>query len=277
MRKFRIVNGEGGSFDLNGKEAFFHSIEGLGYTDSTSFLQIGKDFLPLEEMFSQGQLAGSIFFGGTKAYEKYREFARFVRATPLTLVYELDETFRVPVRVAQLEKGELINGGIGLDCPVTFKATGLYYKSVTEYSDTIYVGGKIYPYEYPYAYADVSQNTLLIDSDSHEDSPCKITIYGPCINPVWKHYVNNELYATGAYPGTIQSEHKLVIDTTTIPYSITERGVGNEIVADRYQMCDFTTERFFHLQHGNNRISVSHDGINAVSMMVEGRISYETV
>ncbi len=277
MRKFKIVNGEGKTFELNEKAAFLHSVDGFGYTDSTQFEQIGTDFIPLEEEFSQGEISGSIFFGGVDAYTKYREFARFVRATPLTLVYELDEIYKVPVRLTEIRKSELITGGVGLNCEVRFLATGLFYKSVIKYSDTIYIGGKIYPYEYTYSYADISQNTLMIDSDSYVDSPCKITIYGPAINPVWKHYVNNELFETGAYHGTIPDDHKLVIDTTSIPYSITERGVSDEVVADRYQLCDFTTERFFILKHGQNRISVVHEGLNSVNMMVEGKINYETV
>ena len=106
----------------------------------------------------------------------------------------------------------------------------------------------------------MTQNTLMIDSDSHGDSPCKVTVYGPCTNPVWKHYVNNVLYdpadadivllfhagqgkhrdrvpigryyvnnvlyETGRYEGNIPDGHKLVIDTTQIPYSITERGAA---------------------------------------------------
>ena len=77
--------------------------------------------------------------------------------------------------------------------------------------------------------------------------------------------------------GTIPMDHKLVIDTTQIPYSISERGILDELVADRYQMCDFSTERFLHLQYGSNRISIMHDGLNSLKVLVEGRISYETV
>ena len=73
------------------------------------------------------------------------------------------------------------------------------------------------------------------------------------------------------------ADHKLVIDTTQIPYSITERGAMDELVADRYQFCDFTTERFIHLGYGSNRISITHDGLNEVKVLAEGRISYETV
>ena len=100
--------------------------------------------------------------------------------------------------------------------PVLRLGTGLFYKNVSGYSGTLSIGGKIYPYEYTYAYADVTQNTLMIDSDSHGDSPCRVTVYGPCTNPVWKHYVNNVLYETGKYEGSIPDGHKLVIDTTWI-------------------------------------------------------------
>ena len=277
MRKFKLINAEGGSFDLNGQAAFFHSIDGFGFKDQTQYEQIGSDFYALEEAFSQGQMTGEILFAGDDPYGTYREFTKFVRAVPLTLVYELDETFKVPVRLTEIGKAELSNGGKSLNCNVTFLAAGLFYKTVQKYSETLYIGGKIYEYEYPYSYADIATNTVMIDSDSYEDSPCKITIYGPAINPVWKHYVNNVLTETGKYEGTVPTDHKLVIDSTTIPYSIAEKGVSDEIVADRYQSCDFTTERFFTLQHGSNRISVSHDGLNALDVMVEGKISYETV
>ncbi len=277
IRKFKIINSEGAAYDLNSKQSFFHKVGGFGFKDNTEFQRIGADFYALEEVFSQGEIKGSIFFYGKKAYERYRDFTKFVRLTPLTLEYVTDDTYRLPVRLAEIDKSELKEGGIGLDCEVTFLATGLFYRSVTKYSETVYVGGKIYPYTYPYTYADVSANTLMIDSDSFADSPCRITIYGPCENPVWKHYVNNELHATGAYLGTLRADHKLVIDTTSVPYSITERGVSGEIIADRYQMCDFTTERFITLKHGTNRISLSHDRLNSVDMMVEAKISYETV
>ena len=277
IRKFKIINAQGAAYDLNSKQSFFHKVGGFGYKDETQFERIGTDFYALEEVFAQGEITGNIFFYGRDAYAKYRAFTKFARQTPLTLEYVTDDTYRLPVRLSEIQKTELMDGGTGLDCEAVFSATGLFYRSVTKYSDTVYVGGKIYPYEYTYSYADVSHNTLMIDSDTHADSPCKITIYGPAVNPVWKHYVNNELYATGAYMGTLTADHKLVIDTTSVPYSITARGVSDEVVADRYQMCDFTTERFITLQHGTNRISLVHDGLNSVDMMVEAKISYETV
>ncbi|EOS39818.1 hypothetical protein C809_04516 [Lachnospiraceae bacterium MD335] len=161
IRKFRLINGEGASWDLNARTSFFHSIGGFGYKDGTQYEQIGTDFIPLEELFSQGVMTGRIFFGGINAYKNYRAFSRFVRAVPLTLVYEMEEAFRVPVRMTEIAKSELITGGAGLDCEVAFTATGLFYKNVSGYSGTISIGGKIYPYEYTYAYDKVGPEYVI--------------------------------------------------------------------------------------------------------------------
>ena len=57
---------------------------------------------------------------------------------------------------------------------------------------------------------------MFSPSWEYEDSPCKVTIFGPCLNPVWKHYVDNELFETGRYEGLIMADHKLVVDATGI-------------------------------------------------------------
>ena len=41
MRRFKLINAEGSSFDLNSRTAFFHSVEGFGYKDNTQYEQIG--------------------------------------------------------------------------------------------------------------------------------------------------------------------------------------------------------------------------------------------
>lgn len=64
--------------------------------------------------------------------------------------HQPDEVFRVPVRVASLGKEELSHGGAALISDISFIAQGLFYKSVNKYSNTLSIGGKIYPYTYDY-------------------------------------------------------------------------------------------------------------------------------
>lgn len=61
------------------------------HKDGMQYEQIGTDFIPLEELFSQGVMTGRIFFGGRNTCVNYRTFSRFVRAVPLILVYEMEE------------------------------------------------------------------------------------------------------------------------------------------------------------------------------------------
>ena len=94
---------------------------------------------------------------------------------------------------------------------------------------------------------------------------------------MWRHYLNSKLVESGAYAGTIPAGHTLVIDSTTIPYSILEYDGAGRVVADRYPLCDFSTARFFMLQVGSNSISISHDGTNSIGLKVEAQLRYESV
>ena len=279
IRDIRLRNGSGSTFDLMRRESFFNGIEGFGFTDGTQFEKIGDAYYPLEQTFNQGKVSGSILFAGESPYKTYYDFAGFIRNTPLELIYETDAGYSIlPVVVSEIGKTELSDGGHSMECPVKFTATGRFYRQVSAESATELVGGKTYGVSaYPYAYAVVMGNTLEIDSDSFDDSPCAVNIYGPCVNPVWKQYVNGELTSNGRYEGTIPAGHRLVISSITVPYTITERGSGGEFVADRYQFCDFSTDRFLFLQHGANRISVTHDGLGEVQVIVTGRLSYATL
>lgn len=277
MRKIRLINSDGAIYDLTRFESFFHTSKGYGFKDSTEFQKIGDNYYALEQTFEQREISGEIVFSQPNAYAEYRTFSKFIRSTPLTIEYTPDETFLVPARVEELEKGELDDGGNSLSVSVKFITLAPFYKSVQTRSATITTGGKSYDYSYPYAYAATRENTVNIDSDTAEESPCKISIYGACTDPIWKHYVNNELVGTGSYSGTIPEGHRLVIDSTVLPYTIKEVGATGETIADRYQFCDFTTERFFFLQRGSNRISVSHNSTEPLDVIVEGRLEYATV
>ena len=136
---------------------------------------------------------------------------------------------------------------------------------------------KTYGYIYDYVYGDFVADTVAIDSDSVTASPCRISIFGPCTQPTWRHYVDGVQVATGYYNGTIPQNHKLVIDTTSSPYSIQEEDIAGNLIADRYELCDFSTERFFFLEYGQNTISVGHGDVDSIRLMVEGYIFYETV
>lgn len=277
IRKFKLIDANGVWYDLTVHEHFLHTPSGLGFQRDTTYQRLGTRFAVLDDAFAQGQIMGEVFFPHPKAYDKYFEFVRFCQNTPLYLVYNPNgvEYYR-EVRVSSVEKTELTIGG--LNCPITLDCLSLFYKRELINADgKVLYGGKVYNYKYDYRYSTSMINTVEIQSNSYADSPCIIWIYGEAINPIWRHYVNNQLVATGSVNGEIPSGQKLVIDTTKTPYSITRQDLGNRLIADMYAASDFSTERFVFLKHGANRITVSHEGANALQVLMEGHIIYASV
>ncbi len=277
IRNFTLTNALGQTYSLmNTDDGALFQPGGLGYDDVTEYEQVGEFFAPLTERFGQQVISGQMVFGANP-YVKYLNFTKFCRHAPLSLVYETDAgTYQIPVRMTKIEKGDT-DGWTYLQCPVEFTALARMYKTIVANNTGSAGGGKVYDYEYDYVYGDFVADTVAIDSDSVTASPCRISIFGPCTQPTWRHYVDGVQVATGYYNGTIPALHKLVIDTTSSPYSIQEEDIAGNLIADRYELCDFSTERFFLLEYGRNTISVGHGDVDSIRLMVEGYIFYETV
>lgn len=277
IRNFSLTNSFGAEYSLMQEDkGIMFNPDGLGFDDVTEYEQIGEFFSPLTERFGQQVIQGTMIFS-VDPYVTYNEFTKFCQHAPLILTYEVDAgTFKIPVRLTKIEKGDTA-GWLYLECNVEFTALARLYKTVVANNSGSAGGGKVYDYEYDYTYGDFVADTISIESDSVTQSPCKISIFGECTQPRWIHYVDGVQVATGYYNGTIPSNHKLVIDTSTTPYSITERDIADNLIADRYELCDFSTERFFLLEYGKNTISVGHSDPDAIRLMVEGFIFYETV
>jgi hypothetical protein len=277
IRQFTLSNALGATYSLmNANDGALFEPKGLGFDDVTEYEQVGEFFTQLTERFGQQVITGQVVFG-TKPYEKYLTFTKFCQHSPLSLVYTTDAgTYQIPCRLTKIEKGDT-DGWTYLNCPVEFTALARMYKTITANNTGSAGGGKAYDYKYDFIYGDFVADTVTIDSDSVTSSPCRISIYGECTQPRWRHYVDGNAVATGYYNGTIPQNHKLVIDTTSQPYTIEEQTLSGELIADRYELCDFSTERFFLLEYGHNTISVSHTDPDPIRLMVEGYIFYETI
>lgn len=277
IRQFTLKNALGSIYDLMDlRQGVTFNPAGLGFQDATEYQNVGEVFTPLTVKYNQQVVQGEMVFT-EDPYRNYKEFVQFCQHDPLSLVYKTDAgTYQVPVRLTKIEKGDM-EGKCFMSCPVEFTALARLYKIVTANNVGPVGGGKVYDYEYDYLYGDFVADTVMIESDSVTESPCRISIFGPCTQPTWRQYINGKAVATGYYDGTIPANHKLVIDTTTMPYSIEEQDLADNLIADRYELCDFSTERFFLLEYGNNTISVSHSDPDGIRVMVEGYIFYETI
>lgn len=273
MRIFNLVNALGDTYELTERQnKFLHTVKGLGLSAATEYARIGSHFELLSYNAEQGKIQGTIKFWEPR---EYFTFAKFCQHRPLHLEYTPAEvTYRRDGAITKIVKDE----DDPLQSEVEFTCSTPFYQQVSEFNDGgTSAGGKQYDYEYSYTYTNSIAQSIIIRSESAAASPCRITIYGPCSNPTWRHYVDNTLVATGKVFAEIEQGRKLVIDTTVTPYQIRKLDLAGNVIVDLYQSSDFGTQRFINLQYGQNTISVSGDSADPIPLQVEGMIEYDTV
>lgn len=305
MRTFLLIDKNGTSYDITVKKsAFFYGVTGLGYEKETEFQRIKERFALLKKDFVQQKIIGTVKFWQPDAEADYFNFAQFCQNSPLKMVYNPNSgsvissgvdkayvegtTLFLPSKylsfdnyyrdgyITKIERSDGV--GDSLVVQIEFTSTTPWYKQISQYNmGGQSQGSKKYNYKYSYNYGGGVTNTVSVESDSRQLSPAKIVIIGPATNPSWSHYVEGVLVSSGKLNGTVLANHRLVIDTTTIPYSIKEFDAYGNFVADMYQQSDFSTERFVRIQYGKNMISVSSEEENEIGIGVEAQIEYATV
>lgn len=308
MRYFKLENSASPTpeeLDITTTEVLFHDISGLGFDEETDFASVGSVWRLNSVSYAQKAISGKVCFTdrkGTTPYRKYTNFKTFIDKPPLTLVYYpegLDGiSYRKKVRVTKLEKTELDKYGV-LDCGIDFTPYTPWYEIITAKN-----GGEIVENDTGWVWGDNGENPPLVFepaagtnaiptkfrnearapvdlySSADNDSPVKITIHGPVVNPSWSHYVDDRLIASGGFdansPLSINANERLVIDNTEGEYAMT---VFSDFVAPRnvYSLRDFDLQCFFTLQKGKNTVIVSSPNTDAIKVEVEGHIHYATV
>lgn len=278
MRKFTLVNGNGARYSLMDTEHWLYEPDGLGLNFKSKYSQVGSNFIRTKVVSDPDDVTGKIMFTGEHQYANYKDFSAFIQIEPIKLLYDPHGIeYEAEVDIMSVDKSEIdADTGI-LQCKVKIKRMSRWRRVIIQRNDPTVAQGKIYTYSYPFTYGKDIVNNVTIESDTSFESPCKITIIGRCLNPVWRHYSNGDLISSGKVYTSLTDGQRLVIDDTKIPYSIKKIDASNNVIADLYEDSDFTTKRFFFLQRGSNRISIGHDGVDDLELAVEARLEYETI
>lgn len=277
MRTFRLHDNDGNRYNLTSKDdLFFYAVDGLGFKQEAQFQRIEDRFALLTNYIAQGKIKGTIKFWQPQAELQYFNFAQFCQNKPLTLDY--NNNYGKYLRDGIITEIKRSDGkGNSLEIEIEFSAITPWYKTISEYNEGTIVGGKVYNYTYDYTYSGSVVNTVSIDSDSYQSSPVRLVIFGPAVNPTWRHYINNVLTSTGKINGNVLQNHKLIIDTTTIPYSIKQVDMLGNLISDMYQQSDFSTQRFVRFGHGTNTVTFAADNTSVLNVGVEAEIEYATI
>lgn len=276
IREFTLTNADGIEWDLNSTNSFFMDVSGLGFEQTFDFEDVGDFFLEISKHPKQAKPKGTIIFS---SYKEYDDFVFDMQKGPLVLGYRFVNSsgfgFQVflDVEIKSLKKGEMKTGV--LSCDIEFLALGYYYINEEFEISTEEADG--YTYTYPFNYTDSSAGSVVIGSSSVIDSPCRISIFGPCTNPSWSHYVNGVEVGGGKVNCSVIAGERMIIDCQKIPYSIKKYNNSLVETEDCYGDSDFSTGRFVYLKPGTNEISFAHEGPETLYVVVDVKYNYPTV
>ena len=238
MRYIKLKNSAGVEYDITTKNALFHDIQGLGFSEDGEYKPIGDVWVLNSVSSQQSPISGDICFGYEEdPYGTFNTFANFIRETPLTFLYFpkglTGKCYRKRVRVSSLEKGELNEYGV-LDCPVEFLPQTPWYEEVSRETSASevdidtpgWVWGGTSPASIPLVfYPEPARNPdgsiiepvpddpakrrarfrgecikfVQLESGTSKKNPVRLTLYGPLVNPFWTHYVNGEIVSSGGF------------------------------------------------------------------------------
>lgn len=308
MRYIKLKNSAGVEYDITSKNALFHDIQGLGFSEDGDYKAIGDVWVLNSVSSQQSPISGDICFGYEEdPYGTFNTFANFIRETPLTFLYfpkGLGGTcYMKRVRVSSLEKGELNEYGV-LDCPVEFLPQTPWYEEVSietsasekDVSTPGWVWGGTSPTSLPLVFEPSTDDgtkrkarfrgeyikSVQVKSNTSKKNPVRLTLFGPLMNPFWSHYVDGKLVSSGGFVASetvsVGENEKLVIDNTDGKYSLKIcRADTGELLRDVYRLRNFNLPCFFYMQEGNNQFVISSSDGRVNQIKVEGHMYYDTV
>lgn len=281
-KSFKIRNREGQEIDLLTDEYLLNNLAGYGLDTEASFQRLKDNYALLSLNLKQTQITGNILVGNPNSYTKYRDIITFLSMRPLTLLYKPENIeYYMDVILTKIDKEELGNNWIQAKC--TFLGLERFYRNI-EYINSKEENinekpGKRYSYQYEYKYGESLETNASanIEIRSTIESPCKIDIFGPVVDPKWLHYVNDNIQATGKIYGTLKENEILTISTmeNSLRMEITDTDTG--IIKDAYELSDFNTERFIWLERGTNYIRVTSNDIEEINFKIKVKEYYESV
>jgi hypothetical protein len=240
VREFKLVNEKGKSFSLmNIKEnCLLTEPEGLGYSYSTEYEQLGSIFETNLRKVEQGSLSGILNF---KSYDNYKKFVDYIEnSDKLRFSYKIpfedgSKEFFKNVNIQSLSKTEVQENGF-ISESVVFDCLSLWYEKTTAiYNMEASADELRWNFMWDSKFIEYTTRSLKYVNRGHIDAPILIEINGEVINPIIYLYVEGQLVQNIMLKTKILTGEKLMYGSEENNFYIVK------------QKSDGTTESLFNL------------------------------
>ena len=252
IRQFYLENEYGEIYYFDHRsQTIITQASGLGFALDIKYLEYNRIYAKSEYQIPLSEISETLIF--LRGYQGYKGFVDYLSKSKkehkLFYITPAFEAYTI-VDVSSLSKAELVSGTI--QSQIIFKKLSLWIKEKTY--EIIANGssyGKVYPYQYPFIYANSYQGITNITNQGLDEAPLNIEIYGAFSNPEITIKKN----------GHIIQRLKLYVEsedaTLTVISNPSEQVITmieNGTVYDVYGMQDFEADNFLFVSHGDYEV-----------------------
>lgn len=225
VRGFRLLNEKGQSYSLMDiqNNCLLTEPNGLGYSYSTEYEQLGNIFVENLRKFEQGQITGIVNF---LKYDNFKELVDFIeRAENLKLAYKIpfkngEREYLKDINIQSLTKTQIQTNGI-ISETITFECLGLWYEENTiEYTINPIENEIRWDFIWDTTFNDNNNQNLIYQNMGHVPAPITLEMDGAVSNPIIEIYINDALYQELRIKTTIAEYEKLIYNSKENEFAI---------------------------------------------------------
>ena len=272
VREFKLINEKGQEYSLMDiyNCCFLSDPEGLGYSYSTEYEQLGNTFVTKLRKFEQGKISGTANFLN---YDNYKKLVDFIEVSEsLRFSYKIpfkngSKEFFKDVQIQSLTKTQIQTDGI-ISETIIFDCLSLWYETNTVIYSIVPQTNEIrWDFKWDSRFTDYNSRNLQYINQGHVEAPIYVEINGQVVNPQIELYVEGELYQKVKISTTINSFEKLLYDTRENQFSINKQNTDGTITSlFSLDYIDFENDNVIRLPKNKScelRLTADNEVLNA--------------
>lgn len=218
VREFKLLNEKGQTYSLMDiqNNCLLTEPNGLGYSYSTEYEQLGSTFIENFRRIEQGQITGTVNFIN---YDNYKKIIDFIeKSEELKIAYKIPfensaKEYLKDIEIQSITKTQKQTNGI-ISESITFNCLSLWYEqTVSIYTIEPTTNEIMWDFEWDSRFADYFTRTLQYINEGHVEAPILVEMSGHIVNPVIELYIEGQLYQTVRFNVDIAEYEKLLYGT----------------------------------------------------------------
>ena len=234
VREFKLLNEKVQSYSLMDiqNNCLLTEPNGLGYSYSTEYEQLGSTFIENFRRIEQGQITGTVNFIN---YDNYKKLIDFIeKSEELKIAYKIpfensSKEYLKDIEIQSITKTQKQTNGI-ISESITFNCLSLWYEQNTvTYEIELETNEIRWDFKWDSRFKEYNSKSIEYKNEGHIEAPILLEINGPVINPQIEIYINSELYQKVQFKTEIQSYEKLLYSSRQNDFYINKQKTDGTI------------------------------------------------